>query len=243
VDTDERRRRLRAVDLLAELPDAELDALGGDLVWTPVAAGQVIVSHLTPGAEIYFAMGGSFRAEMTTAFGKTVTIRQLKAGSHFGEIAALTGSPRSLTIVAETDGEVAICPADAFHALMGRDAAFTKKIAVLLARNVVRLTDRLFELAALEVRFRLYSELMRLARSGEQTAEGVLIRNPPTHEQLAATIGAQREAVTREFSYLSEQGVLNKRRRELVIADLDKLRDIVQRRAGVMTTQVVDWPV
>ena len=243
VDTDERRRRLRAVDILSELPDEELDALGAELTWATVKASDVVLSHLKPGDEVYFAIEGLFRAELTTAFGKTVTIRQLRTGAHFGEIAALTCAPRTLTIVAETDGDVAVCPADAFQALMRRNAAFAKKIAVMLARNVVLLTDRLFELAALEVRFRLYSELLRLARSGDNTDEGVVIRSAPTHEQLAATIGAQREAVTREISYLSEQGVLKKRRRQIVIADLDKLRDMVQRRAGVTATQVVDWPV
>jgi CRP/FNR family cyclic AMP-dependent transcriptional regulator len=244
VDTDERRRRLRAIAILAELPDAELDALADDLTWAQVKANEIVVSHLTSGADVYLAIEGTFRAEMTTAFGKTITIRQLKSGSHFGEIAALTGAPRSLSIVAESNGEVAVCSADAFKALMGRDAAFAQKIAAMLARTVVLLTDRLFELAALEVRFRLYSELLRLARSGESTADGIVIRNAPTHEQLAATIGAQREAVTREMSYLSdEEGVLKKARREIVITDVDKLREILQRRAGVTATQVVDWPV
>lgn len=243
MNTDERRRRLRTVDILTDLPDAKLDALAAELTWSPVNADEAVVSHLKQGADVYFALQGTFRAEMTTAFGKTVTIRQLKAPAHFGEIAALTGSPRSLTIVAETDGEVAICPAAAFQALMESDAAFAKGIAIKLARNIVLLTDRLFELAALEVRFRLYSELLRLARTGETTDEGVVVRNAPTHEQLAAIIGAQREAVTREISYLSEEGVLHKKRREIVITNLEKLRDMVQRRAGVTATQVVDWQV
>jgi CRP/FNR family transcriptional regulator, cyclic AMP receptor protein len=147
--------------------------------------------------------------------------------------------------VAETNGEVAVCPASAFQDLLGRNAAFAERIAVSLARTVVLLTDRLFELAVLEVRFRLYSELLRLARGGEATPDGVIIRDAPTHEKLAGIIGAQREAVTREFSYLTEEGVLRqgKGKREFVIVDLDRLRDMVQKRAGVTATQLVDWPL
>lgn len=239
----EPRTRLRTIGILSDLPDAELDRLAAEVAWTPVKAREKVLSHLTAEADVYFAIEGLYRAEMTTAFGRTVTIRQMKPGAHFGEIAALTGAPRSLTIVAETDGLVAVCPAAAFKALMGRNAAFAEKIAVSLARNVVLLTDRLFELAALEVRFRLYSELLRLARGGETTPKGVIVRNAPTHEQLAAIIGAQREAVTREFSYLTDEGVLKKTQREIVITDLERLRDMVQKRAGVTATQLVDWPV
>lgn len=236
------RAQLRSIGILCELPDAELDRLAAALSWTPVKARERIVSHLTPSAGVYFAIEGVFRAEMTTAYGRTVTIRQLKAGVHFGEIAALTGAPRSLTIIAETDGLVAVCPAPVFQALMRGNAAFAEKIAVSLARNVVLLTDRLFELAALEVRFRLYSELLRLARAGETAPEGAVIRDAPTQDQLAATIGAQREAVSRELSYLADQGVLKKGHRQLVITNIARLRDMVQKRAGVTATHLVDWP-
>jgi CRP/FNR family cyclic AMP-dependent transcriptional regulator len=124
---------------------------------------------------------------------------------------------------------------------MRTNARFAEAIAVSLARNVVLLTDRLFELAALEVRFRLYAELLRLARNGEATDGGVLIRDAPTHETLASTIGAQREAVTREMSYLTAENIMVAWKREVLITDMQRLQEMVRQRAGLTASQIADW--
>jgi len=234
-------RRLREVTILSSLSDEEIGALSSAVTWIEVAPEQEVVSHLTQGAHVYFVIAGEFRTTMTTAYGRAVAIGQLNPGSHFGEIAALTGAPRSLSVVASTAGLVAECPAEAFLSAMRCNAHFAEAVAASLARRVVLLTDRLFELAALEMRFRVYSELLRLARGGEQTPEGVLIRKAPTHEMIAAAIGAQREAVNRELRYLAGEGVIKQNRREIVVLNMERLREMVQKRAGLTATQVVDW--
>lgn len=241
MDAIQARANLRKVKILASLSDEDLDALAAALTWRTVRAGEQIVSHLDSGTEIYFAVEGAFRARLEAASGRQVAIRQLSAGSHFGEIAALMQTPRSLAVTAESEGLIAECPADAFLALMARNGSFATAVAAHLARMVVALTDRVFELAALEVRFRIYAELLRLASGGEQTGEGVRVRNAPTHETIAATVGAQREAVTRELRTLAGEGLLRQNKREILILDIERLRDLVLRRAGHMTSEAVDW--
>ncbi len=233
--------RLRCVEILASLSEEELSALAQAVTWIEVAPEQEVVSHLNEGAQVYFVVEGEFRTMMTTPYGRAVAIGQLGPGSHFGEIAALTGAPRTLNVVASTAGVVAECPAEAFQRTMRGNSRFAEAIAAALARRVVVLTDRLFELAALEMRFRVYSELLRLARGGEEIAEGVLIRNAPTHDMIAAAIGAQREAVNRELRYLVSEGVIKQSRREIVVLNVERLREMVQKRAGLTATQVVDW--
>ncbi|MBX3430047.1 MAG: Crp/Fnr family transcriptional regulator [Hyphomonadaceae bacterium] len=237
----QKRAKLRQVHILAAAKDADIDTLEETLTWRRVRGGDEVVSHLDRGKQVFFAVEGEFYAKLQTAFGREVAIRQLSAGSHFGEIAALTDTPRSVAIVADTDGLLAECPAEAFLALMARDGAFATAVAAHLARNVVQLTDRVFELAALETRFRVYAELLRLAASGEAVDRGILIRDAPTHETIAATIGAQREAVNRELRVLANAGLIEQGRRELLILDVDRLRDALRRRAGTTTSDAVDW--
>lgn len=237
----ERRAQLRSVWALSSLTDDELDRLAAECTWSHIDAGEKVLSHLSDSADVFFVVEGEFRAELSDALGHAVPIRQLRAGAHFGEIAALTGAPRSASIVARTAGLVAVCPASVFRELMHSNSVFAANVATTLARSVVLLTDRVFELAALEVRFRLLSELLRLAQGGESGSDGILIRNAPTHDQLAATIGTHREAVTREFSYLAGQGLIQRGRGRLVITDIARLRDIIQKRAGAATSHVVSW--
>ncbi|MCX7358043.1 MAG: Crp/Fnr family transcriptional regulator [Alphaproteobacteria bacterium] len=235
------RERLRTVRILATLTDTDLDRLAPRLTWRPVQAREEVVTHLDTGGVVYFAIEGTFSAKLESAVGRKVAIRQLQAGSHFGEIAALSSTPRSLAITAETDGLLAECPADALIELIHSNGSFAVAIATHLALTVVSLTDRVFELAALEVRFRIYAELLRLAAHGEQTAEGILVRNAPTHDVIAATTGTQREAVTREMRFLASEGVLRQEKRELLILDSERLRDQLHRRAGATTSEATDW--
>jgi CRP-like cAMP-binding protein len=241
IDLETARERLRDVRILSVVETPSLDVLARKLIWRRVRMGDEVVSHLDRGTQVFFAIEGTFNAKLQTAFGRQVAIRQLLPGSHFGEIAALTHTPRSLGIVAETDGLIAECPAEVFLDLMGRSGAFATTVAAHLARNVVALTDRVFELAALEMRFRVYAELLRLAATGEQVDEGTLIRQAPTHEAIAATVGAQREAVNRELRALATNGVIQQARREILILDVDWLRGELRRRAGATTSDAVNW--
>lgn len=235
------REKLRTIRILSEVGDEDLEAVARSVTWRRVTAGDLIVSHLGTDSQVFFAIEGAYRARLETALGKQVAIRQLTAGSHFGEIAAISPTPRSVSIEAESEGLIAECPQDAFVGLMMRNGAFATAVAAHLARTVVALTDRVFELAALEMRFRLYAELLRLAASVEQTDEGIVIREAPTHEAIAASIGAQREAVTRELRALANEKIIRQHKRELWILDVDRLRDLLRRRAGATTSEAVDW--
>lgn len=232
--------RLGKIVILGSLKQPELKTLAAGLVWTQVRPGQVVVSHLSKDRNIYFISEGVFQVGLVTAGGRPVAFRKLQPGCHFGELAALTGAPRTTNVMAETTGVVAECDAESFMALFRTSPAFAVDLAAFLARSVVLLSDRVFELAALEVRFRIYAELLRLAREGEQTADGVVIRNAPTHETLAAMVGAQREVVTRELRIIAAEGIIKSARRQLTICDIRRLREMMQRRAGITASQFMD---
>jgi CRP-like cAMP-binding protein len=238
---DDRRQKLQRLAILARLSEAELDELAAKANWLDVVPGEQVVSHLAASASVYFVIEGLLRVRLATVPGRQVAIRQLDAGAMFGEIAALTNTPRTVDVIAETSGVLVECSQALFLQLIDGNAGFARTIATALARNVVLLTDRVFELAALEVRFRIYAELLRLAHNSQQTEAGVLITNAPTHEMIAATIGAQREAVTRELRFLASDGVLRQSKREICIIDIERLRRLVQRRAGDTTSQAINW--
>ena len=68
---------------------------------------------------------------------------RIEAGSVFGELAFLTGEPRSATVRAETPGELLRLNRDAFDVLSARHAELGRSIALELGRIVaVRLQQR-----------------------------------------------------------------------------------------------------
>jgi len=80
------------------------------------------------------------------------------------------------------------------------------------------------EQTVLDLRHRLYSELLRLSTPrGERVSERV-ITPPPFHHIMAARIGCRREQVTREFTMMSQEGLIERTRGALILRQPDVLK-------------------
>jgi CRP-like cAMP-binding protein len=306
MEPDEARRHLRTIELLEHLPEGALDRLIATVDWIEADRETEIVGFRDKSDATFFIVNGACRVKLATRRDKAVVMRRLERGSHFGEIAALTGDPRTVSVVAEAGCLLAKCPRSAFEDLMVHEPAFAKAVAVSLARMVGALTERVFELAALQVAQRLHAEtlrlaksgarvedaiairnwragigstqdaaralteleerkvvktvgrtllildietlrqradgkdedvcadLLRLAESGETVKEGVLIKDWPTHEILAATIGSTREAITRELGDLAEDRIILQEGRTLLVLDMERLCELVRSCGGLV---------
>ncbi len=197
-----------------------------------VQAGQVILTNGAESRELYLVLEGSVRIALFASTGREVAIREMGAGELFGELAAIDGLARSATVVAATNGQMAVIPAPAFFSAIEQNPGMSLWLLRRLARMVRSSTEKIFELSALPVRNRLHCELLRLAEDGAASAEGVVISPAPTHADFAARVGSHREMVTREFGYLTENGVLRQNGRRLVLLSLERLMAEIQRGGG-----------
>ncbi len=91
--------------------------------------------------------------------------------------------------------------------------------------------DRLSDLVHKEVPTRLASIILRLSEhQGVVTRDGSRkIPTRYTHQQLGTMIGANREAVTRAFKRLREEGGVEVRRRQIHIVDLQALKRMAEK--------------
>ena len=95
-----------------------------------------------------------------------------------------------------------------------------------LSGSVRELTARLLELGASRVQGRVWAELVRLARSSGLEGKGARIERAPTHNEIASRVGTSREEVTREFSRLARQGLLERQGRALILHDVAALEPL-----------------
>ena len=65
-----------------------------------------MVSEGDPGDSIFLIASGSVRILVVGGHGRPLEIRRLDAGDFFGEVAALSGGPRTATVVATADCEL-----------------------------------------------------------------------------------------------------------------------------------------
>jgi len=71
-----------------------------------VAAGAIVVSEGETGGSLFLIASGSVRVLVVGGHGRPLEIRRLDAGDFFGEVSALSGLPRSATVVAVADCEL-----------------------------------------------------------------------------------------------------------------------------------------
>jgi CRP/FNR family cyclic AMP-dependent transcriptional regulator len=88
---------LRHVPLFAGLDDKELNAIGSSMRERTFAEGDTVIEEGATGAGFFIIEDGY--ADVTVGGEHR---RTLQPGDHFGEIALLTGSERTATIVAKT---------------------------------------------------------------------------------------------------------------------------------------------
>ena len=99
------------------------------------------------------------------------------------------------------------------------------RITHLLSERLRRYETRLEDIIMKDVRSRLAGIVVLLVESeGIRTGTGYRISTHYTHERLGTMIGANREAVTRAFGLLQDEGVVELRRRLIHVPDLEALR-------------------
>jgi CRP-like cAMP-binding protein len=220
--------RLAGSALFKDLP-IDLAPFEARSNWRRFDPEEILVDFDDPSTDVYFLLSGDVRVLMRTASGKEVILDEMRAGELFGELAAMDGIKRSANVSALTRGEVCVMPATVFRELVFSSQPVAERLFRLLSSRIRELNARLVEQTVLDLRHRLYSELLRLSVPRGNGAGERVVTPPPFHHDLASRIGCRREQVTREFTMLTQQGLIERTRGALIL-----------RRPEVLQARVAD---
>ena len=223
-------------DPMAEVAPAQLALLAGldaetvrrfaaDLHPMRFAPGQIVVEQGDPSSDVYFVFSGRLLGLLMSAEGKEVAFTDIGPGRYFGEIAALDGRPRSLTISAVAECRLGRIDAGSFRAWMDRAPVIARNLALTLAERNRVLSERIYGLVVHDVDKRVRILLSRLAQSRGELRPGGRLQPAPTRDEMATYVGANREAVSRAFARLSAEGVIETGRQTVVFRDIGALLD------------------
>jgi CRP/FNR family cyclic AMP-dependent transcriptional regulator len=226
----------RATETLAKIPlfrSLEADAirqLDTQCSWRRASAGEWLIEYQDASTDIFFVVAGTVHVMIQSA-GREVLLRRIAAGEFFGELAAIDGQPRSSGIVAVTDVTIARMPATVFRTAIHSHYDICDQLLALLAGQIRALVNRVNEFSTLDVRYRIYAELLRLSRPEAGGAGRAVISPPPVHAEIAARVSTRREAVAREMKALERGGLVERRRGAIVLTDTERLRRLVEEAA------------
>ncbi|MGI9523968.1 MAG: Crp/Fnr family transcriptional regulator [Hyphomicrobiaceae bacterium] len=227
---------LGRIPLFQGVEPAEIEILEQRCVLRHYDAGEEILGYLDGGDDVYFIVSGKAKVIIYSSLGKVVGFRDLVPGDMFGEYAAIDGGTRSASIEAEADSLVAVVPSGEFRGIVAREPSVAMALLQHLTKQLRALTKRVFEFSTLAVNNRIQAELLRLAKevvpASDVGSNSARISPSPTHVEIAARISTHREAVTRQFSQLSKDGIIAREGRELIVLDVARLEKMVGDASG-----------
>jgi CRP-like cAMP-binding protein len=218
---------LRQVRLFRRLSDEQIRRLDGRCLWRRYQARDAVLGHGDAGTDVYFVAAGLVRAVIRADGSREIILGDIGAGEFFGELAAIDGRPRSASIVAVTGATLGRMPAAVFREMLDEHPDVRSQVLALLAARIRLLDNRISERATLDVRHRVYAELLRLSRPDGDGGRAV-VSPPPFHAEIAARISARREAVTRELRALETAGLVERRRGAIVLTNVQALAAMTQ---------------
>lgn len=207
-----------AIPLLHDIPPLLAERHAGAIRLIEAVAGQLLVDFDDLSDDVFFVVSGAVRIQVRTPGGREFILTDVGVGRFFGEMAAIDGAPRSACVTALHRTRLARISGAAFRALLADWPELSLRLMRVLVGRIRETNARMLELTSLDIRHRLYAELLRLA--GPVGADGSRIISPPPVQQiLAQRIGARREPVSREVARLLREGVLVRTRGALVIRE------------------------
>lgn len=137
-DVDPVRIALLRTGVLAGATSARLETAARRMVELPVDAGTTIIREGDPADRFYLIKEGRFAVTQAGDDGTTRTLRELGPADPFGEIGLLTGSPRTATVTALSDGRLFALERDDFLELVGSGPDLSSSLLALYRGSFAR---------------------------------------------------------------------------------------------------------
>ena len=223
----ERIRLLSLVDIFEPLSSEDIEQLNAQLRSIHLQRGEIFYTPEERSERLFVLESGKVRIFRTTPNGREFTLAIVESGTVFGEM-ALTGQRlEGAYAQAMEPSEVSTMAREDLEHLVLEKPEVGLKIMQLLSERLRRYETRLEDAHMKDVHSRLASIIVLLTESeGVRTGAGYRIPAHYTHQRLGTMIGTNREAVTRAFGVLQDEGVVALRRRLIYVPDLQALKRV-----------------
>ena len=223
---------LAGIVILEGLNEDQLRDFEKSCRWRRFAPDEQIVDQQSDSNDVYFITRGRVRVVNFTYSGKEVALEDLTAGQYFGELAAIDGRPRSSSVVALEDSDIAKMSPERFLKLILNYPQLSLRVLTNMAGIIRASTERIVDLSTLGANNRVHGELLRQARNAERQDNIATIQPIPVHGEMASRASTTRETVARVVSELTKMGILKREKDALLVCDFDRLEQMVEEVRG-----------
>lgn len=170
------------------------------------------------GKSLYYMVSGSAAVTVEDEDGHDIIVAYLNPGEFFGEM-ALFGEhePRSAWVRSKSACEIAEISYSRFNQLIKQQPSLMFALATQMAKRLRNTTQKVKDLAFLDVTGRIARTLLSLSREPAAMTHPDGIQIKFTRQELAKIVGCTREVAGRVLKNLEEQGLISSKGQNIVI--------------------------
>ena len=186
---------LRRVPLFSRLTVAQAEAISHAVVKRRFKRGEALVEQGQKSDALYLLLTGRARVMAADSRGREVILATLGQGDYLGEMSIIDNEPHSATVRAEVQTDVLMLGRAEFTRCLSENAAMSLVVMRGLVKRLRHADRKIESLALLE--------------QAETNAQGQqIITGKVSRQDLAKTIGASREMVSRVMKDLETRGFI-----------------------------------
>ena len=196
---------LRTLPMFETLNNERLEEIARFARLHRVARNTEVVHAGDTTDSIFVVLNGALKVQMCDQEGREVILSLLGPGDMFGEMGAIDDHPRSATVVATKACDLVVIAKEDFKRCLSTNFDVSLYIIRSLIKRL-RMADRKIESLAL---IDVFGRVARLLMDMAETKDGrKVVTKHITRQDIARTIGASREMVSRVMRDLQLQGLI-----------------------------------
>jgi len=209
----EEHRLLGEIPLFSGLASEALTAIEQHSAIRSFRRNTVVIERGDESTSLYAVVAGRLKVSVADNHGKEVILNTLGPGDYFGELALLSGTPRTASVTTLEDARLLVVSKAGFlECLRGHPEIGLALIRGLVER-VAQLTEQVSRLALGDV----YSRVRETLTEHAVEEDGRLATGRFTQSEIAQMVGSSREMVSRIFKDLREGGYISVDDKRVVI--------------------------
>ncbi|PIU31572.1 MAG: hypothetical protein COT06_07410 [Syntrophobacteraceae bacterium CG07_land_8_20_14_0_80_61_8] len=219
---------LKNLDIFSHLRDKTLEMIDQVAVMREVTKGERLYLQGSADKNVYILKEGAVKITKLTSNGKEIILDIFKGGSIFGEMSAIDPRERDESAEVVEDGLICTINREHFQDLMQAVPGLSIRITKMIRFRLWKIENRLLDLVYSSVEQRLAKTIVNLLDDfGIPHGDGYLLKIRLTHNDYADLIASTRETVTATFNKLKKKGLIDFEGKQVVVRDLEKLKNIM----------------
>jgi len=214
---------LRGAAVFRDVPDQALAQLEAAGRLRRLARGQMLFCQGDPADAFFVVYSGCIALGLDSANGRELVINEMRSGDGFGDLALLTGQPRSTSAVAREDCAVLAISRRDFLAVLASEPGLVRNLLQINADRLGTSSEREGALAFLNAPSRLARVLVQLDRKA--SADGYVTIS---QEELARHVGLARQTVAELLGSWRRSGWILTGRGKIVLLNRAALRRLAK---------------